>query len=148
MTDGKLVYQLHCPLCDETIDLPHQSPLGTFVNLQCQPTGTWPIAFLCREREQLCQIAANFEGPTTAFVGSAPTSGSLALWLIECRCAHENCDKPLSIYSEHFALATKNTIMDTLSRGLSKCSPPLVCPSTKHEFVLSMDKFWLYRLDS
>ena len=43
------VYCVHCPhpKCGDTIVLPRQSPLGTFEYPHCQPTGEWPIDYLC-----------------------------------------------------------------------------------------------------
>jgi hypothetical protein len=46
-------YQVECPICKMRIDLPRQSPLGRFPNLENLPIGEWPATFLCPVCEQV-----------------------------------------------------------------------------------------------
>jgi hypothetical protein len=133
MTDGMLVYQVQCPLCGESIDLPHQSPLGIFSGLQNQPMGRWPITFLCKEHERLCQIQAPQGDPVQSAAGNVETGREVILYAVEWKCAHESCEKRVSIYTTDFAPANGEKIVDRLLRGLSKSSPPVRCPTGNHD---------------
>ena len=46
-------YQLLCDNCQQSIFLPHQSPLGTFRNQEYLPTDAWPADFLCQQCERV-----------------------------------------------------------------------------------------------
>ncbi len=146
MTDAVLLYQVQCPLCDESIDLPRQSPLGTFSGLQRQPSRKWPITFLCRERELMCQMEAPQGDPNSVVVGTTIAERQLVLYEIECECAHENCERNVAIYTTDFAVASEDQIVDKLLRGLSTPSPPVRFPSGSHDLELRRDEIYLARL--
>lgn len=96
------VFQFQCPLCSEHMILPRQSPLGTYVDQQYQPSGIWPINFLCFRYGQVSQVPRESIHLDTIVV-QAPVSGEAALWQIECECVHENCGMYHAIYTKYLA---------------------------------------------
>ncbi len=55
-SDGKWLFQAQCPLCGEKIPVPESALLGKYVGQRYQPTGNWPLTFLCRFEHKDCAL--------------------------------------------------------------------------------------------
>lgn len=125
-------HYLHCPVCAEPIPLPHQSLLGTFSGQQNQPTGEWPLTFLCIPRGRLSEcLARDIQfGP----VGRPGHSLQSSLLRIEAVCAREGCAKSHVIYSWFYTAEPLLGIADAVLRA----TPQLMCGAGGHvaEFEL------------
>ena len=128
------VFQFQCPLCQEHTVLPRQSPLGTYVGQQYQPSGIWPINFLCFRYEQACEVGHDAIHLETIVV-QAPVSGEAALWQIECECAHENCGMHHAIYTKYLADEKPANVVGIVLNA----SPTIACTWT-HPVVFLAEK--------
>ena len=134
------VYQFQCPKCFEHTTLPRQSPLGTSVDQQYQPTDIWPINFLCFRYGQVFSVQAAAIHQTT-IVALAPNSGAASLWEIECECVHNNCGKHHAIYTKYLTDAPTSVVIDILL----KAYPTIAC-TEEHSVEFRADRMEAHRL--
>jgi hypothetical protein len=145
MTPAVDVFEIECPLCHASIALPRQSPLGKYGGLTYQPTDKWPITFWCSAVGQLCAVAPPRSHPKTIAVPDH-TQPWVALWEIECECAHENCGRHHTIYSRDYSSAPKTDIADALWRILGTSGTRIRC-SSDHYLLLTPTKIRAQKLD-
>ena len=120
-----------CPGCRRPKFLPHQSPLGTFLNLENPPTSEWPIVFVCT----VCgRLSEHFWPPDDR---AAPTGQLADLWRIECVCDHENCGRHRAIYTTYNEGSPEADVRQRLVRH------DVQLPCRKgHDFVLMNEAMW------
>jgi hypothetical protein len=128
------VFHFQCPLCHEHMILPRQSPLGTYVGQQYQPSGIWPINFLCFRFAQVSLVPRDSIHLDTIVV-QAPVSGEAALWQIECECVHKDCGMHHAIYTKY--LADENA--ENVARLLLDPTPLIACTS-EHNAEFSAER--------
>lgn len=132
-------FQLLCPRCQYPIVLPHQSPLGKFQGLDCQPTGDWPVTFLCRG----CGRLSEYFGKDVLSVGIPVLVQNQRLpdlWQIDCECDRENCGGQRAIYTTYPAGAPEEDV----ERLVLQCVTEVPC-SDDHSLLLSGEKIALTR---
>jgi len=90
-------YQVECKHCKMRIDLPRQSPLGRFPNLENLPKGEWPANFLCPvcERESSYFYKEILDVAQPLYPGQPP----LGLLRTEYEHAQERSGERLVIYT-------------------------------------------------
>lgn len=142
MTMGRFVYQFPCPVCGGHTVLPRRSPLGTYGELQYQPTDAWPINFLCFHNGQVSQVPRGAIRPDTLVTEQIPTPGAASLWQIQCECAHENCGKRHTIYSKYSTDAQPSDV----GKLLFQPAQSIPCTST-HALEIRVDTVTADRLD-
>jgi hypothetical protein len=92
------VFCIQCPLCDASIVLPRQSPLGKYEDQWYRPTGAWPITLLCIRSEQTCECSRVMIRRELLEKPGQDSEG-MVLWEIACGCAHEDCKRQNDIYA-------------------------------------------------
>jgi hypothetical protein len=92
------VFLFCCPDCGDSILLPRQSPLGIYEGQHYRQSVDWPIAFLCRRHERLCEGLPDMIHQE-AFARPSPPQPHFALWEIDCVCGQPNCGLPTTIYT-------------------------------------------------
>lgn len=138
---GRSVFTFQCPLCPEQIVLPRQSPLGRYVGLQYQPSHEWPITLLCSRYARLSEVPPESIRLDTKVV-LGPISGPMALWRIECECAHENCGANYAIYTTSYADESVKSVM----RFLFDANPAIDCVGD-HRLEFSLDRMKAEKLE-
>lgn len=101
--------------------LPRQSPLGTFEYPRCQPTGEWPVTFLCLRHGHLYRCPGDRVRPGMGV--SALGLPTQKIWRIDCECAHENCGRIDTIY------IPEQPDLPTLAKNVLKKNPTVPCGS-------------------
>jgi hypothetical protein len=110
MTELRFVCRFQCDGVDHTFVLPRQSPLGKSVGEQYQPTGIWPIDFLCLPHGHVCRVgreAIRLEGVAAL----APGLHEGVLWEIEYECARQNCGQRQTIYTRYSAVGAQSDVI-------------------------------------
>ena len=114
MTELRFVCRFQCDGAEHTFVLPRQSPLGTYVGEQYQPTGIWPIEFLCLQHGHVCRVTLG-----TIRLESVETRGQdqyeALLWKIEYECARQNCGQRQTIYTRYSAVGAKSDVLRVVS---------------------------------
>jgi hypothetical protein len=75
-------------------------------------------------------------------VVQGPVSGDMALWQIECECAHKSCGMSHAIYTNSFADERPNDV----TRFLFDANPSVAC-TWEHQMEFSREKMKAERLD-
>ena len=115
------------PAC--SIPLPHETPLGRYEGQQYQPTGIWPVTFLCL-RHGISALHSSQD--VRLDVEPVSPEGDLPVfWTIEATCAHENCDKMHTIYTARMPAAPE------LVSRLMRTTPAIPCDG--HDLVWRED---------
>jgi hypothetical protein len=113
---------LDCPAGDDEycyIPLPRQSPLGIYEGQHYQPTGEWPVTFLCRRHGTV-----SVDLPDSVHLTAEPMVPGLPvppLWRIDCECAHENCGRMNTIYT------ARAPDREALLKGIARKNPTVPC---------------------
>ena len=103
-------YHFRCP-CGMRIHLPRQSSLGIFANRQSQPTGEWPVTFLCLECGRLSAIShEKLPGGPYLHQNQYPRQ---CLWKIDCKCVCSNCESQQRLYVFYSEVAQPQEVIDT-----------------------------------
>jgi hypothetical protein len=141
MTEMRCVCRFQCDGAGHSLVLPRRSPLGIFVDEPCQPTGIWPIDFLCLPHGHVCQI-----GKETIRQDSvetlAPGLHAVSLWQIEYECAKQNCGRRQTIYTRHSPDAESSDVINIVLRA----SRIIACKEG-HSAELRRDLMTVERLD-
>jgi hypothetical protein len=124
---------------NEQIVLPHQSLLGIFEGLYDQPTGYWPITFLCLQHEHVFERSADTVqyGPVA---GPGRRTRPTPIWVIDCGCAQGNCAAKKKVYAFGDEPRTDNQI----KLCLLNAKPLFQCQG--HQFVLDVARMTVTRL--
>lgn len=136
----RFVFQFSCPLCEESVVLPRESPLGTYEGQRYLTKGMWPINFLCFRHKQVsvCSPDIRLE---TMFVLSQQINLA-ALWEIVSECGRENCGRHHAIYTKYLEDATPQDVIDILLEATT------AVPCTgNHSIQLSSDHSTAQKLD-
>ena len=118
-------YQVECKHCKMRIDLPRQSPLGRFPNLENLPKGEWPANFLCPvcERESSYFYKEILDVAQPLYPGQPP----LGLLRTEYEHAQERSGERLVIYTPCTSGAPQaaNTLNRRGSTSMRSAAPPV-----------------------
>lgn len=101
--------------------LPHQSPLGIFEHPNCQPSGEWPVMFLCLRHAHWCMRSVDNIHPEIEMLVQGQSVPPL--WRIQCRCAQERCGRWHTIY------VGKDSDWNRILRKLLEKQPRIPCES-------------------
>src|ERR1017187_9673367 len=135
------VFLFRCPDCADSILLPRQSLLGIYEGQHYQRNPlNWPIAFLCRRHERLCEGHPDMIHQE-AFARPAPPQPHFALWQIDCVCGQPNCGLPTTIYTHYLPADTQGSIVSLLRQATGK----LLCGD--HDVDLQAGKLTLKPLE-
>jgi hypothetical protein len=110
-------YQVRC-LCGTEIDLPRQSPLGKFPDLENPPMGEWPATFLCSSCEQAfsCSYADVLDVVQIRYPGQLVPG----LLRTEYADAHESSGERSVIYTPCSNVMAQQHEIDRVCKYLSK----------------------------
>jgi hypothetical protein len=129
------LFDLHCPLCRNSTLLPRQSPLGKYDDRAYRTKGEWPIAFLCRSYEQVCECNAAMIRPRLPVQKVGQRQGQI-LWETEVRCAHGSCELTTPIYATYHLGDTSSLVIDLLL----SVDPILDCRDYAHGLKLRRER--------
>ena len=137
------VLEFDCPLCGESIILPRQSPLGVYGGVACEPSGRWPLKFLCTARGLFCEVpSAAIRRGTTPMWSIDQHAGSF--WEIECPCSQKNCGRHHAIYTKFSGNATEREVVVAAVRASNAISLMMACSA--HHLVVRQDRICARRL--
>jgi hypothetical protein len=135
------IFTFHCPLCDWSIPLPRQSPLGTYEGHEYRPSGSWPITFLCVARQQVSECSSEL----IQSEDSQPHPESetpAALWQIVGECSQEGCQGRSAVYTWYFSHARTDAVV---SLAL-KLNPRIRC-SGSHDLKWDAERMEVRKFD-
>jgi len=140
-TEHRSIFFIHCPLCNWSVTLPRQSPLGTYAGSDYQSTSLWPITFLCTARQQVseCSSAAIQSEVTHAHV---PLETPAALWQIVGECGQEGCRGRCAVYTWYVSQADTDAVVNLTLR----LNPTISC-SGNHNMQWRAEKMEAVKFD-
>jgi len=115
------LFVLHCPGCSETIVLPRRSPLGTYGNLQYQPTDMWPLTYLC----QSCGLVSELQVEEIHLEDVRALAQSIHsenLWRYDFSCGQGNSYMMIAIHTKGLKGAAQGDVIDNVLGKTSFCA--------------------------
>lgn len=123
----RLQFKFKCPLCSESITLPRQSELGTYINEKYDTvSNSWPVQWLCIPHERVCECSSD-RIERIEFEEQPHVEFPAAVWKIEHPCSQDGCNGYNACFRGYTLWDLSETCQGSLIDRIVTSKPRALC---------------------